>query len=160
MKRLYERVSRRCAATSIDMALRAEIADHAEANQLGDVIGDALACCDTRSVRLQKPGLLLRLTGSGDPDPEHRTIVLVTRRYLVVLVTGEKRGTHVRSARLDGLSVGTSPLAAELDSGVSATGLWSGDTTGPASFFIGLGDDEPGKSFLADLQAAIIDAKA
>lgn len=43
---------------------------------------------------------------------------------MIIAVTGVNRGTHVRSARLDGVSVGTSELAAQFgqaDSGASDT---------------------------------------
>jgi hypothetical protein len=46
------------------------------------------------------------------------------------------------------------------DSGVSVTGLWSGETRDAAtSFYLGLGGDADGKAFLTDLQAAITTAK-
>jgi hypothetical protein len=38
------------------------------------MLGDARFCCETRSVRLKRPGLLSKITGSGDADTEHRTI--------------------------------------------------------------------------------------
>jgi hypothetical protein len=159
MNRLYERSSSRCAADALDAGLRAEINAHAEAHQLGDVLGDARSCCDTRSVRLKRPGLLSKITGSGDNDTEHRTIAVITSRYLVVAITGEKRGTHVRSIRLDAVSVGNSELSAGLDSGVSATGLWTGEREA-SSFYIGLGDDTEGTAFLDTLRGAITEAKS
>jgi hypothetical protein len=166
MKRQYERTSRRIDSGQIDPALRTAIATHAQANQLGDVLGDAIVGCETRSVRLSRPGLLARVTGSGDPDTEHRSVALYTPGYLIIAITGVNRGTHVRSARLDGVSAGTSALAAQFgqvdggDSGVSVTGLWSGETRDAAtSFYLGLGGDADGKAFLTDLRAAITTAK-
>ncbi|MGI8334277.1 hypothetical protein ACRYCC_30355 [Actinomadura scrupuli] len=166
MKRQYERTSRRLDSGQVDTALRTAIAAHAQAHQLGDVLADAVAGCETRSVRLSRPGLLARLTGSGDPDTEHRSVALYTPGYLIIAITGANRGTHVRSARLDGVSVGTSALAAQLghvdggDNGVSVTGLWSGETRDAAtSFFLGLGADADGTAFLTDLRAAITAAK-
>jgi hypothetical protein len=166
MKRQYERTSRRIDSGQIAPALRAAIVDHAEANQLGDVLGDVVACCETHSVRLSRPGLLARVTGSGDPDTEHHSVALYTSSYLVIAITGVNRGTHVRSARLDSVSAGTSALAAHLgqadawDTGVSVTGLWSGETRdATTSFYLGLGGDADGKGFLADLRAAITAAK-
>jgi hypothetical protein len=159
MNRLYERSSNRCAADALDAGLRAEIAAHADAHQLGDVLGDARFCCETRSVRAKRPGLLSRITGSGDADTEHRTIAVVTSRYLIVAIVGEKRGTHVRSIRLDAVSVGNSEVPAGLDSGVSATGLWSGGHEA-ASFYLGLGDDAEGNAFLDALRVAIAETKS
>ena len=165
MKRQYERTSRRIDSGQIDPALRAAIAEHAEANQLGDVLAHMIAGCETRSVRLSRPGLLARMTGSGDPDTEHRSVALFTQGYLIIAITGVNRGTHVRSARLDGVSAGTS-LAAQFgvdgeDNGVNVTGVWSGEARDAAtSFHLGLGDDADGKDFLTGLRTAIVNAKA
>jgi hypothetical protein len=125
MNRLYERSSKRCEAAALDPAVREAITAHAEAHQLGDALDAARWCCVTRSVRLKRPGLLARLTKTGDPDTEHTTTALVLPRYLVVAVTGEQRGVHVRSIRLEDVSI-DSALPASLDTGVSAAGLWSG----------------------------------
>jgi hypothetical protein len=106
------------------------------------------------------------MTGSGDPDAEHRSVAFYTQGYLIIAITGVNRGTHVRSARLDGVSAGHSALVAQFgqvdgeDNGVSVTGLWSGETRDAAtSFYLGLGGDADGKAFLTDLRAAIITAK-
>ncbi|MBO2463492.1 hypothetical protein [Actinomadura violacea] len=158
MDRLYERSSRRCEAGTLDPVVRDAIAAHAEAHQLGDVLGAAWWCCETRSTRLKRPGLLARLTKSGDPDKEHTTVALILPRYLVVAVAGEQRGVHVRSIRLEDVSVGRG-LASNIDTGVSATGLWTAATE-PASFYIGLGDDADGKAFLDTLRGAIAEVKS
>ena len=170
--KLYERATRRCGPGDLDRAVRAAIAAHAEQHQLGDVLAETVRCCETRSVRLRKPGLFARLTGTAVTDAEHRTVALFTRRYLVVAVTGETGATHVRSARLDDVSLsgaitaGMSPelaaKAAELgaDEGVSVTATWSG-ATGPdatSAYFIGL-DAGEGRSFRQDLTDAVTAAK-
>jgi hypothetical protein len=158
MDRLYERSSRRCETGALEPRVRDAIAVHAEAHQLGDVLGAARWCCETRSVRLKRPGLLARLTKSGDPDQEHTTVALILPRYLVVAVDGEQRGVHVRSIRLEDVSIDRG-LASNIDTGVSATGLWTG-TTEPASFYIGLGDDADGKAFLDTLRGAITEVRS
>jgi hypothetical protein len=161
VQRLYERSSRTLAAASIDSDLRKAIAAHAEEHLLGDVIADALACCETRSVRQYRIGLFARLTGSGDPDREHRSVALLTPRYLVVAVTGVKRGTQVMSARLDGASIGGTPRVggtAVVDNGISVSALWSGWTDAGA-YYIGLGDDSAGLSFLQALRETAAAAK-
>jgi hypothetical protein len=160
VQRLYERSSRTLAPASIEPDLRAAITAHAEEHLLGDVIADALACCETRSVRLYRVGLLARLTGSGDPDREHRTVVLLTSRYVVVAVSGVKRGTQVMSARLDGASIRGLPRikAAVADNGISVSALWSGWSEA-GSYHIGLGDDSAGLSFRQALREAAAAAK-
>ncbi|MFJ8504786.1 hypothetical protein [Streptomyces avermitilis] len=67
------------------------------------------------------PGLLSRLTGSGDPDTEHRTDVVVAPRYVVVAVEGKRRGVHVRAARLDGVSLSESSELHRLDRDAAAS---------------------------------------
>ncbi len=180
-RKMYERSSRRITTSGLDQGLRAAIAAHAEAHQLGDVLGDAVEGCETRSVRLAKPGLLSRLTGGGDKDASHTTIAFYTPNYLVVATTGEERGVHVRSARLDQLSLsqlggalaqrlGQSADAAKLaayakelgaDEGVEVTALWSGTTShdGPAAFFVAL-DQAQGATFRQLLTDAVTAAKS
>lgn len=166
-RKMYQRSTRRCAATSLDHELRVAIAAHAEQHQLGDVVGAAVECCETRSVRLAKPGLFSRLTGSGDKDTEHRTVAFYTPTYLVVATTGEVRGIHVRSARLEDVTLGQiggalAAKAAELgaDEGVSVTALWSGATGEHAtsSFFVAL-DHAQGDTFSTLLTEAVTSAK-
>lgn len=175
MDRLYERTTKRCTSSQLDAELRAEIAAHAAAHQLGDVLGAAVNCHETWSVRLRKPGLLSRLTGSGDPDTAHRTVVVVAPRYVVVAVEGKRRGVHVLSARLDSVSLSESSelrrLAREAaasagrfgrlppdDFGMSVTALWSGARE-VSSCYIGVSDDSEGRAFLDEFHSAVTRAK-
>ncbi|MCX5183000.1 hypothetical protein [Streptomyces sp. NBC_00268] len=165
MNRLYERTTKRRTASQLDATLRTEVTAHAEAHQLGDVLGAAVNLHETWSVRLRKPGLLSRLTGPADPDTEHRTVG-----------EGKKRGVHVHSARLDGISLsesselqrlarGNSTSAGRLsrllpdDFGMSVTALWSGAPEA-ASFYIGVSDDSAGHALLDELHAAVTRAKS
>ncbi|WP_131732250.1 hypothetical protein [Actinomadura formosensis] len=157
MGRFYERSSKKTAVESIDPKVRDAIVAHAEKHQLGDVLGAAQLCCVTRSVRLKRPGLLARLTKTGDLDAEHTTIALLLPRYLVVAVAGERRGIHVRSIRLENASIALSVPA--VDTGIAVDGLWSGALE-PASFHVGLGDDADGTAFLAALREAITEVKS
>ncbi|MFJ9968332.1 hypothetical protein [Streptomyces avermitilis] len=176
MNRLYEHTTKRCTSSQIDAPLWAEVAAHAEAHQLGDVLGAAVNCFETWSVRLRKPGLLSRLTGSGDHDTEHRTVVVVAPRYVVVAVEGKRRGVHVRSARLDGVSLSdpselhrlvreTAASAGRFgrlppdDFGMSVTALWSGAREA-ASFYIGVSDDSEGRALLDEFHSAVTRAKS
>ncbi|MFI1209150.1 hypothetical protein ACH4UV_16245 [Streptomyces sp. NPDC020802] len=167
MVRLYERGSRSCEPAEIEPGTRDAITAHARAHSLGDVLANQVACCDTLSTRLNKPGLLSRLKGSADPDPEHRTVALFTARHLVVAVTRASTGTVCLSARLDGVSLaGHSELTGGLpghlqvpqDSGVSVTASWSG-LPERSSYYVALGDDAPGRSFLEALREAVAAAK-
>ncbi|WP_433567481.1 hypothetical protein ACQP1O_21160 [Nocardia sp. CA-151230] len=160
MKPLYERSSTITDTGHLDVPIRTAIATHAENNQLGDVLANARAVCETRSVRLYRNGLLARLTGSGDPDREHRTIAILTPTYLVIVVAGDKRGIHVRSARLQAISFNPN-RAAGIDSGISVVAHWSGEIASQAvsAFYLGLGDDEAGQAFLIAFREAVVAAK-
>ncbi|WP_367321124.1 hypothetical protein [Streptomyces sp. HUAS ZL42] len=167
MERLYKRGTRSCEPGEIDPGTREAIAAHAEAHLLGDVLANSAGCCATVSTRLYKPGLRSRLKGMADPDPEHRTIALFTARHLVVAVTRPSAGTVVLSARLDDMALAEhSALAARFagrvqvpeDSGISVTAPWSGQPE-RGSYYIALGDDADGRSFLEGLRTAIAAAK-
>jgi hypothetical protein len=114
----------------------------------------------TVSKRLRKPGLLSRITGSGDRDAEHLTALLLGPKDVVVGVHGAERGTSVLAARLE--DVDTSSLAERLaatgveldDDGVTITGfpVSTGGATSRGSFFVGLGppDGERARTALED----------
>jgi hypothetical protein len=171
--KLYERTTRRCGPEELDEAVRAAIVAHAEQHQLGDILGQTVRCCETRSIRLGKPGFFARLTRTAPQGVEHSTVALFTGRYLVVAVTGDGiRGTHVRSARLEDVSLsgvvtaGMSPeLAARAtemgaDDGVSVTARWSGSVgiDATSAYFVGL-DAGEGQSFRQALTEAVATAK-
>ncbi|MEU6084683.1 hypothetical protein [Streptomyces sp. NPDC047108] len=155
----YKRAGRTYDVDRIDASLRAAIAAHAEGHQLGDVLGRTALCFETDSVRLRKPGLFARLMGTADPDTSHRTLTLVAPPFVVVVVTGERRGVHVRSARLDAVSLDESPFPGGIDKGVRIAGMWSGSSEG-ASFFLGVGDDAEGRRLLDTLRTAVTEAKS
>lgn len=161
MKQLYDRHSKATTTDRLDPALRAAIEAHAAENQLGDVLGATTAACETHSVRLYRNGLIATITGSGDPDREHRTVAALTPRYLVIAVTGEKRGIHVRSTRLETIALSPGIVLAA-DSGVSVVAQWSGAVANQAiaAFYLGLGDDQDGHAFADRLRDAIAEAKA
>ncbi|MCC3314113.1 hypothetical protein [Nocardia africana] len=160
MKQLYARTSIMSSVERLDSTVRAAITAHAEVNSLGDVLTSATTVCETRSVRLYRNGLLAKVTGSGDPDREHRTIAMIIPACLVIAVVGEKRGIHVRSARLEAISLNPG-IAAALDSGISVVAHWSGQMAhdAPAGFFLGLGNDEDGRAFLGKFREAVAGAK-
>lgn len=160
MNPLYERTSTMSSIDRLDTTLRDAINAHSEANQLGNVLADATTVCETRSVRLYRNGLLAKLTGSGDPDREHRTVALLTPTCLVIVVAGEKRGIHVRSARLEAISFNPG-IAANIDSGIRVVAHWSGEIANQAmaGFYLGLGNDQAGQVFLATFREAVTRAK-
>lgn len=160
VKQLYERHSAAVSPDRLDTTLRAAIESHAEQHQLGDVLAEVTAACETHSVRRYRNGLIATITGTGDPDREHRTLALLTPRYLMIAVAGERRGIHVRSTRLETVTARTD-IAGAVDSGIGLVARWSGATAdqGDAEFFLGLGDDPSGRAFTTRLLAAVTSAK-
>ncbi len=117
----------------------------------------------TRSRRLRKPSLFERLTGSGK-DTEHLTAMVLGAKDVLVATYGERSGTVVLTARLEDVEVGSTAdrLAAEIgEDGVTVTGFPTTveGTTGPGSFFVGLGAPD-GPEARAALEAAVRRAKA
>jgi hypothetical protein len=121
----------------------------------------------THSRRLRKPGLLRRITGPADKDPEHLTALVLGAKDVLVATHGEHRGTAVLVARLEDVEVGS---AAELlgaagaaieDDGVTITGFPTATegTSGRGSFFFGLGPPA-GETARSALLAAVRRAKA
>lgn len=160
MKQLYQRTSTASTTERLDAAVRDAITAHAEENQLGNVLADATTVCETRSVRLQRNGFLARVTGSHDPDREHRTVALLTPHCVVIAVAGDQRGIHVRSARLETISLDLG-VGRGVDSGVTVVAQWSGESANQATsaFHLGLGDDQAGRAFSANFRDAVTSAK-
>lgn len=74
-------------------------------------------------------------------------------------VAGDKRGLHVRSARLETITVSPG-IVATADSGISLVAQWSGETANQATTAFGLGNDPSGHDFSDRLRNAITEAKA
>ena len=111
----------------------------ADAQQL--TVADDAAAFLTDSRRLKKPGLLARMTKTGDPDTEHRTALVIGAKDVLVCTHGEQRGTAVLTARLEDVDTEDKLAAMRNDSGVSVNGfpVSGGEGTGRGSFFVGLG---------------------
>ncbi|MEU1280056.1 hypothetical protein [Streptomyces sp. NPDC005805] len=154
MHRLYTRATAPCAPASLPPAMTEAIAGYAAEYGTGDLIAAAVHCFETVSVRLRGPGLMARLTGTGDPDTEHRTVVLITPTYVVVCVAGEKRGVHIRAARLTDVRIQGSHRKDAPDRGLTLTGWWVGPYA-MSSLYVAAGDDEGGRTLRAELDWAL-----
>jgi hypothetical protein len=152
----YERSTTSTSLDRLPEAIRAAVLARAEASQL--TLAEDASAFLTQSRRLRKPGLFARLTGTGDPDTEHLTAVVLGAKDVLVATHGERRGTAVLAARLEDIDVGSAldHRAAEMgDDGVTVTGFPTsvGGATGRGSFFVGLGPPDGG-----DARAALEDA--
>src|SRR5688572_11373458 len=95
IKKLYERTSRTITVSDIRPDVLATIEAHSGARMLGPVTG-AVACVETRSVSLKKPGFFARL-GGAPSAAEHHTYAVLTPSALVVATVGAGRDTTVLS---------------------------------------------------------------
>jgi hypothetical protein len=155
-KRFWQRTSRTLHIDDLDAPTRAAVENHLAAELIGD-LSTATACCHTSCVPAAKPGLLARVFNSARDEP-HESVDILLPGYLVAVTSGPKRGTHVRSARLDTVSLSKIDPALVIDSGVSVLAAWSGNSQ-RSSFYLGLGDDAAGRAFEAALHDAVIAAK-
>jgi hypothetical protein len=156
-QRLYERSSRTIAFGEIRADVGAKLEEHAAARMLGAVGPVAVACVETRSVSLKKPGFLARL-GGHTTEPEHYTFAVLTPTTLLVAGVGEQRGITVLSTRLaDVDAIEQTNPALVIDSSIHVQGRWGGPDV--SSYTVGLGDDPAGRAFHDVLRAAVTAVK-
>jgi|GEM_PF-6947399 len=153
----YERSTAATTLAALPAPILAAIRAKAEAEQL--TLADDASAFLTHSRRRRRSGLLARVTGSGDPDPEHQTALVIGARDVLVCTSGVKRGTTALTARLE--DAGVSALSAlgaaatkAQDDGMSVSGfpVSTGGVTGRGSLWVGLGapDGEAARAALAD----------
>jgi hypothetical protein len=161
----YARSTTAATLERLPAPLRDAIAERAAGAGL-DLPGDAPAWL-THSVRLRRPGLLGRMTGTADRDPEHETALVVGPRDVVVATHGPVRGTAVLHARLEDVEAASlggafGALATAVDDdGMTITGFPTtvDGSAARGSFFVGLGAPD-GDAARTALEAAVRAAKA
>jgi len=154
----YARTTKAMTLVELPLPIRDAIATLAEARML--TIERSAPAFLTHSTRLRKPGLLARMTGTGDKDAEHQTAFALGPRDLLVCTHGEQRGTMVVTTRLEDVTVEALSLAPAGD-GMSVGGF-NGSIDGEArvaSFYIGLGPPD-GTAAEQALREAVRAAKA
>ena len=152
----YERSTTATSVDGLPEPLRAAVWERAE-TALIRLSGETRAYL-TRSVRLQRPGLLSRLTGTADRDAEHYVALVLAPSDVLVAIHVEQRGTSVLHARLedciiDEFSRLRATARAEAGDGFSLSGFpgW-GPEGGRSSFWIGTGppDGEAARTALIE----------
>jgi hypothetical protein len=154
----YARTTTATSLGALLSAIRDAMTGHAEARML--TVEAAAPAFLTHSRRLRKPGLLARMTGSGDKDTEHLTAIALGPRDLLVCTHGEQRGTTVLSARLEDVGIDNLTLAPAGD-GMSVSGFAT-TVEGQArvgSYYVGLGAPD-GDAAREALREAVRAAKA
>jgi hypothetical protein len=154
----YERTTHATTLAELAEPMRAAVRAKADAQGL-TVAGDAPAFV-THSRRLKKPGLLARMTKTGDPDSEHDAALVVGAKDVLICAHGEQRGTVVLTARLEDVDTEDKLAAMRNDAGISVNGfpVSGGEGSGRGSFFFGLGAPD-GDAAKAALDSAIRAAK-
>ncbi|MFG2441207.1 hypothetical protein [Streptomyces sp. NPDC048508] len=158
MKQLYERTSRTRTASEMDKFTRAAIGAHAEEYQLNNLIPSTLHYFEINSVRIHKPGLLARLTGLNDSDAIFRTLVIVGSNYLVIVISGHKKGINVLSAALDSIVIDAPSSAASIENGFHIRGSWTNDEDF-APFYLGISNDPEGRLIFNTLCLAVRESR-
>jgi hypothetical protein len=161
----YERATTSTTLGALPEPIRAAVRAKAEGLQL--TVADDAPAFLTHSRRLKKGGLLGRMLGSGDPDAEHHTALVIGAKDILVATHGEKRGTAVLATRLDAADVSSlserlsAASGVSTDDGMSINGFHvSGtDGNGRGSFYVGLGPPQ-GAAARTALIEAIRAAKA
>src|SRR3954454_11575807 len=117
----YERSTQATTLAALPEPLRSAVRSKAQAQQL-TVAADAPAFL-THSRRLKKPGMLARMTKTGDPDTEHDAALVIGEKDVLVCTHGEQRGTAVLTARLEDVDTEDKLAAMRNDSGISINGF-------------------------------------
>ena len=147
----YLRTTRECSLARLNPKWSAAMRAYIEKNELGDLEGSTLLCCETISTR-QKKGLF------GSKAEVIITAALCTSKWLVFASGKENEIPAVLSARLRdirALDYEKSDLYKLMqDSGLDITGLQT-DTPEQGSIFIGLGPEPAAQKFRTVLKEAI-----
>ena len=144
MKPEWERSTRVCPSIDLQADLLEALRAHAESRELGPVEAQALVCFQTRSRRIGKAGLLMKLAGADHKEITQAVIVTPTR--LVWAQRGDADAPSAHSqllSRLDVTDYEKSPAVQLLpDHGLEVHGIEAqGGHTGTLFFGMGEGPD-------------------
>jgi hypothetical protein len=161
----YERATTSTTLGELPEPLRGAIQARAETFHL--TVADDAPAFLTHSRKLKRSGLFSKVMGSGDPDKEHQTALVIGAKDVLVATHGSKRGTAVLTTRLEDADTSSlserlsAPLGVSNDDGMSVNGFpVSGvEGNGRGSFYVGLGAPD-GAAARTALVAAIRAAKA
>jgi hypothetical protein len=150
----WKRSTRELSFDQLPDLMKTEINRHIELYSLGDILSDPLMCIHSSATKA-KAGLF------GAAETNQMGVVL-TRRWLVWVITGTKTPPSALSALLQDVVVqdyADTPFAKMIpDSGVQINGKFT-DVSESASAFIGLEENDAGRKFKDLLVNAVQDAK-
>jgi hypothetical protein len=153
MKDLYRRTTRLVPFASLGAPLREALGARA-------VVAPETEVVRTVSTRAAKPGFFARLLGTGDPDAEHETVLLIVDGALLVAVHGVVRGTTSWRLPLGMLELGESLAARlpnlELPASVTLVSpLFGASEQTAGTYTVYFGPEAEGPAFVESLRAAI-----
>jgi hypothetical protein len=147
----YLRATRECSLASLNPKWSAAIRAYIEKNELGDLEGSSLMCCETTSTK-QKQGLF------GSKTEVSISAALCTPKWLVLASGKENESPSVLSARLRDIRAldyeKSDSYKLIQDSGLDISGLQTG-TPEQGSIFIGLGPEPAAQKFRTVLKESI-----
>jgi hypothetical protein len=144
----WNRTSKECTLESFRAENIIEIKKHLDTYNLGPILDNSLMCVETVSDK-KKKGLF------GGGDSRVVVSIVLTPRWLVWAVSGDKTGTGVLSAQLRDASI-TDYASSEFykmvpDNGIQVTaaftGTLAGSTAERGTMFIPLGDESVAQRF-------------
>lgn len=153
----WNRSSKECTLENLKAENRSGIQKHIESYNLGPILDDRLMCIETSSEK-KKKGLF-----GGGGDSRVVASIVLTPRWLIWAVTGDKSGTGMLSAQLrDAVITDYAESSFNKmvpDNGIQVTaiftGTFAGSPTEKGTMFIPLGDEAVGQRFKqAVIQAA------
>lgn len=162
---MYERSTRMVRFDQLSMPLTQALAQHAEDNQI--TLADDMPAWLTHSINVPSQSILGKLFGRKgkrtDRDAEHDVLVVLHPRQVIIVTSGEKRGTEALDLPLEHATIRVgSPLetrfSAVEDAGFTLGGF-PGDQGKSGTFYIGLGSEPAGAECAEAIRAAITEAK-
>jgi hypothetical protein len=134
--------------------MKAEVQQHIELYNLGDILSDAVICIQSDAEKPKKG-----LFGSAETS---QTVAILTPRWLLWVVSGSRTSATATSALLNDIVIqdyaGT-PLAKMMpDFGIQVSGKFT-DVTENLSAFIGLENNAAGQQFKELAISAVQSAK-
>lgn len=148
----YDRTTRSCDLTRLPPDVLTDIRAIAERFGAVDFETDVKACCETRSTK-KKKGFFGSIR-SGDPDPEHTTVAVLTSRWLIWSRRGPKSGIVTSLAALKEITLEDFAAARLGDHGLEVFGFVNGSTE-KVHAFIGLGREPDGLAFKKAVESAL-----
>lgn len=148
----YDRTTRSCDLSRVSPDIVADMRRVAERFNATDFEADVKACCETRSTK-KKKGFFGSFR-SGDPDPEHITISVLTSRWLIWSRRGPKSGIVTSLAVLKEIAFEDFAATRLGDHGLEVFGFVNGSSE-KVHAFIGLGREPDGLDFKKAVQTAL-----